>query len=60
MAKRLSLNGGSMIKQLVRRGRGVYLRSFNEEYEEHHITAEDELRIQGVVIRVVDRVPRKL
>ena len=29
-------------------------------YEEHHIVPEDELRIQGVVIRVVDRVPRKL
>ena len=54
------LNRESMIKQLVRRGRGVYLRSFNEEYKEHRITPEDELKIQGVVIRVVDRVPRKL
>ena len=54
------LNGGSQIKQLIRRGRGVYLRSFNEEYKEHRITPEDELKIQGVVIRVVDRVPRKL
>jgi len=47
--RRDPLNGGSMIKQLVKRGRGVYLRSFNEAYEEHHVQPEDELRVPGII-----------